>query len=96
MLGVGGSAAFIPFLGNMASGSSELYVQLSPNIACIALITGQILVVFSVYIPAKKVGKITEIAAIRYNPAEDLGKRSHKTKKNSKTQLAVLLWYWHK
>lgn len=84
LLGVGGSAAFIPFLGNMASGSSELYVQLSPNIACIALITGQILVVFSVYIPAKKVGKITEIAAIRYNPAEDLGKRSHKTKKIQK------------
>lgn len=79
----------------MASGGSELYVQLSPNIACIALITGLILVVFSVYIPAKKVGGITEIAAIRYNPAEDLGKKRHKTKKNSKIHLAGSPWYWH-
>ncbi|ETT60993.1 ABC transporter permease [Paenibacillus sp. FSL R7-277] len=88
LLGVGGSAAFIPFLGHMASGGSELYVQLTPYIACIAFITGLILVIFSVYIPAKKVGRITEIAAIRYNPAEDLGKRSHKTKKKFKNSIS--------
>ncbi|OMF88311.1 ABC transporter permease [Paenibacillus sp. FSL R7-0337] len=88
LLGVGGSTAFIPFLGHTASGSSPLYVELSPYIACAVFVIGLILVRLSVYIPARKVGKITEIAAIRYNPAEDFGKRSLNPKSKLKQSIS--------
>ncbi|MFD2414152.1 ABC transporter permease [Paenibacillus rhizoplanae] len=88
LLGGGGSTAFIPFLGNMASGNSALYVELSPYIACAVFVMGLILVMLSVYMPARKVGSLTEIAAIRYNPAEPLGKRSLDTKSKLKNSIS--------
>lgn len=88
LLGVGGSAAFIPFLGHMAGGSSTLYVELSPYIVCAVFVMGLILVMLSVYIPAKKVGRITEIAAIRYNPAQDFWKRSPNPKSKLKHSIS--------
>ncbi|WP_339220235.1 ABC transporter permease [Paenibacillus sp. FSL H8-0332] len=88
LLGGGGSTAFIPFLGNTASGNSALYVELSPYIACAVFVMGLILVMLSVYMPARKVGSLTEIAAIRYNPAEPLGKRSLDTKSKLKNSIS--------
>lgn len=88
LLGGGGSTAFIPFLGNMASGNSALYVELSPYIACAVFVMGLILVMLSVYMPARKVGSLTEIAAIRYNPAEPLGKRSLDTRSKLKNSIS--------
>ncbi|NQX49514.1 ABC transporter permease [Paenibacillus tritici] len=88
LLGGGGSTAFIPFLGNMASGNSALYVELSPYIACAVFVMGLILVMLSVYMPARKVGSLTEIAAIRYNPAGPLGKRSLDTKSKLKNSIS--------
>ncbi|AKG33386.1 ABC transporter permease [Paenibacillus durus] len=88
LLGGFGSATFIPFLGHVASGGSALYVEMSPYIACFVFVAGLILVMLSVHIPARKVGRITEIAAIRYNPAEELGKRSSKTKNKLKNSIS--------
>jgi ABC-type antimicrobial peptide transport system permease subunit len=88
LLGGVGSAAFIPFLGNIAGGGSAIYVEMSPYIACTVFVAGVSLVMFSVHIPARRVGRITEIAAMRYNPAEELGKRSIKTKNKLKNTIS--------
>lgn len=72
----------------MANGSSALYVEFSTYIVCAVFVIGMFLVMLSVYIPAKKVGRISEIAAIRYNPAEDVGKRNSETKNKFKNSIS--------
>lgn len=88
LLGGIGSAAFIPFLGNVASGGSALFVEISPYIVCIVFVAGLVLVMFSVHTPAKRVGEITEITAMRYNPAEEFGKRNHRIKNKFKSSIS--------
>ncbi|MBT2292720.1 FtsX-like permease family protein [Paenibacillus albidus] len=90
LLGFGGSVAFIPFVGNGATSGSSLYVEISPYIVGAALVSGLLLVTFSVHIPARRVGGISEIAAMRYNPAAETGKKSKKIRNRLKNSLSSL------
>ncbi|ASA24091.1 ABC transporter permease [Paenibacillus donghaensis] len=81
LLGIGGSLAFIPFLGKTAGADSSLYVEISLNSVGAAFLLGILLVAFSIQVPASRVGRISEIAAIRFNPAAGAG-ASTKQKRN--------------
>jgi putative ABC transport system permease protein len=94
MLGVVSSMAFIPFLGNAASAGATLYVEMSPYIACTVFVAGLIFVMFSVHIPARRVGRISEIEAMRYNPSEELGKRSPQTGNKLKNSISGFSLVW--
>ncbi|HEY4391666.1 MAG TPA: FtsX-like permease family protein [Paenibacillus sp.] len=90
LLGIGGSLAFIPFLGSASA--SSMYVEITPYIVGGSFMLGLILVTLSIHVPARRVGRISEIAAIRYNPAADTGKRSSRTRLNNSLSILTLVF----
>lgn len=81
LLGIGCSLAFIPFLGNAGSTDLSLYVEISPFHVGVAFLSGLLFVILSIQFPARRVGRISEIAATRYNPVADAW-RKRKTTRN--------------
>jgi ABC-type antimicrobial peptide transport system permease subunit len=90
VLGICGSLVFIPFLGNVTTSASSLYIEISPYIIGTSVILGLFLVILSIHVPARRVGKISEIAAIRYNPAAETGKSSKNTRIRLGNSLSIL------
>ncbi len=90
LLGIGGSLVFIPFLGNVTTSVSSMYIDISLYIIVFAFMLGIILVTLSIHVPARKVGKISEITAIRYNLAAETGKDSKDRRIRLKDSLSIL------
>lgn len=80
LLGIVGSFAFIPFVGNTTDSKMVLYVTISPYIVGGAFILGLSLVGLSLHIPARRVATISEISAIRYNPTIIRSRRTTRNK----------------
>lgn len=88
LLGIGCSLAFIPFLGNTGASDSSLYVEVSPLYVGAAFLLGVLFVILAIQFPARRVGKITEIAAIRYNPVADVWRARNTTRSKLNNSLS--------
>lgn len=67
-VGIGASFVFVPFLGEVSNIESAIHVQFDPFIIGGTFTVGIFMVMLSVSVPAQKVSKLSEIAAIKYNP----------------------------
>lgn len=90
LLGIVGSSIFIPFVGNHLNSDSSLYIEISPYIVGASIMLGIILVFLSIHVPARRVGKISEIAAIRYNSATQIGNKNQSIRIRLGNSLSIL------
>ncbi|SYX87465.1 ABC transporter permease [Paenibacillus alvei] len=89
--GIGSSIAFVPFLGEISTMESALYVHYSPLITGGTFVLGVLMVMVSVSVPARKVSKISEIAAIKYNPTTISSKKVKRTSTGNRISLLTLV-----